>query len=149
MRPLHSCYKCQSPNHTISNCDGPVRCSCVLGSTNPPALPPVKQQIRNALTAVGPMCPLVLNAVSFVNSCLRRKMIESGDLSLCSFNINGTKDNDHTIDQKMSDYDILFLQEYFLPAVSVNSLRRSSAHYVFTANAGRTRVRLFWSSSHR
>ena len=67
-------------------------------------------------------------------------MIESGDLSLGSFNINGTKDKDHTINE-MSDYDILFLQEYLLPAASVNLLRRSSAHFVFTTDAQRTRGR--------
>ena len=62
-------------------------------------------------------------------------------VSICSFNINGTKDKDGSLNQKMNDFDILFLQEHLLPAISVNSLRRSSHHIVFTTNARKTKGR--------
>lgn len=61
--------------------------------------------------------------------------------SVCSFNINGTKDKDYSINQKMIDFDIVLLQEHLLPAVSVSSLNRSDEHVVYTTSARRTRGR--------
>ena len=61
--------------------------------------------------------------------------------SVCSFNINGTKDKDYSINQKMNDFDIVLLQEHLLPAVSVSSLNRSDEHVVYTTSARRTRGR--------
>jgi len=42
--------------------------------------------------------------------------------SVRSFNINGTKDKDYSINKKMNDFDIALLREYLLPAVVVSSL---------------------------
>jgi len=59
-------------------------------------------------------------------------------VSLVSFNINGTKNKDLTIDELYSKFDIVCFQEHLLTATSVNFLRRSSAHFVFTTNAKST-----------
>ena len=60
------------------------------------------------------------------------------EFSICSFNINGTKDKDDSLNQKLSNFDILFLQEHLLPLVSLNSLRRSKEHLVFARSARKT-----------
>ena len=60
------------------------------------------------------------------------------NFTLCSFNINGTKDKDVSLDQKLESFDVLFLQEHLLPLVSLNSLRRSNDHLVFSKTARKT-----------
>ena len=62
-------------------------------------------------------------------------------ISICSFNINGTKDKDICIDNLLDTFDVVLFQEHLLPAVSVNFLRRSPGHIVFSTNARRTRGR--------
>jgi exonuclease III len=62
-------------------------------------------------------------------------------ISVCSFNINGTKDKVPSLEEKLSRLDVLFLQEHLLPACSVNFLRRNRDHIVFSTNARRTRGR--------
>ena len=62
----------------------------------------------------------------------------SESVSLVSFNINGTKNKDLTIDELYSKFDIVCFQEHLLTATRVNFLCRSSAHFVFTTNAKST-----------
>ena len=62
-------------------------------------------------------------------------------VSLCSFYINGTKDKDIYLDNLLSKFDIVLFQEHLLPGISMNFLRRSSEHIVFTTNTRRTRGR--------
>ena len=62
-------------------------------------------------------------------------------VSVCSFNINGTKDKVLSLDEKLANHDVVLLQEHLLPSCSVNFLRRSSQHAVFTTNTRRTRGR--------
>ena len=58
------------------------------------------------------------------------------NFTICSFNINGTKDKGVFLDQKLENFDVLFLQEHFLPIVSLNFLRRSNEHLVFFSTSG-------------
>ena len=67
-------------------------------------------------------------------------------VSVCSFNINGTKDKVLSLDEKLANHDVVLLQEHLLPSCSVNFLKRSSQHAVFITNARRTRGRPFWWS---
>ena len=60
------------------------------------------------------------------------------EFSICSFNINGTKDKDDSLNQKLSNFDILFLQEHLLPLVSLNFLRRSKDCLVLARSARKT-----------
>ena len=60
------------------------------------------------------------------------------NFTICSFNINGTKDKDVSLDQKLENFDVLFLQEHLLPLVSLNSLQRSNEHSVFSKSARKT-----------
>ena len=63
------------------------------------------------------------------------------NVSVCSFNINGTKDKVLSLDEKLANHNVVLLQEHLLPSCSVNFLRQSSQHAVFTTNACCTRGR--------
>ena len=63
------------------------------------------------------------------------------DISIVSFNINGTRGKDFFIDDLYVNYDVVCLQEHLLTAFSENFLRRSSDHVVFVRPAKITRGR--------
>lgn len=65
-------------------------------------------------------------------------MSDTFTFSICSFNINGTKDKDYCLNEKLSNFDILLLQEHLLPSVSLNFLNRSREHSVFARGARKT-----------
>ena len=62
---------------------------------------------------------------------LYKKKSAKTNIAKCSFNINGTKDKDVSLDQKLENFDLLVLQEHLPPLVSLNSLRRSNEHLAF------------------
>ena len=62
-------------------------------------------------------------------------------ISVCSFKINGTKDRVPRLEEELSRFDVLLLQEHLLPACSVNFLRRNRDHIVFSTNTRWTRGR--------
>lgn len=56
-------------------------------------------------------------------------------VSIVSLNINGTRLKEHMIDELCDQFDIVCLQEHLLTSTSINVLKRSRNHSVFTTNA--------------
>ena len=56
-------------------------------------------------------------------------------VSIVSLNINGTRLKEHMIDELCDRFDIVCLQEHLLTSTSINVLKRSRNHSVFTTNA--------------
>jgi len=61
------------------------------------------------------------------------------NVSIVSYNINGTKDIDDSIDYLISINYIMCLQEHLLCTSSVNFLNQSKDLFHFVVSAGRTR----------
>ena len=57
------------------------------------------------------------------------------DVSIVSYNINGTKDKQDSIDYLLSINDIVCLQEHLLCSSSINFLKQSKDHFYFVVSA--------------
>ena len=66
-----------------------------------------------------------------------KKISAKTNFTICLFNINGTKDKDVSIDEKLENFIVLFLQKHLLPLVSLNYQRRSNKHLVFFSKSAR------------
>ena len=78
-------------------------------------------------------------SLTFVETViLYKKMNTETNITICSFNINGTKDKDVALDQKLDYFDISFPQEHLLPLMILNSLHRSNKHLVVSKIGHRT-----------
>ena len=97
----------------------------------------------NAQTVMGPIFCIAYGAQFYVILLTAERkpqtINEELNVSIVSYNINGTKDIDDSIDYLISINNIVCQQEHLLCTSSVNFLNQSKDLFHFVVSAGRTR----------